>query len=114
MPALHVGDAEAGDVGGDNAVDLDQLGPAGRVPAGGGSPCGGAGLDPCVEHVGDGATTALARWLHGELGGDPLGLEPETVRLICVGRPRSSRPVKTRTSHTPIPRWRIVVTTAPA
>src|SRR5947209_2844394 len=35
---------------------------------------------------------------------------PRTVRLACVGRPRSSRPLKTRTSHTPGRRWRTVAT----
>ena len=33
---------------------------------------------------------------------------PRTVRLTCVGRPRSSRPVKARTSHTPGLRSRTV------
>ena len=37
-------------------------------------------------------------------------LPPRTVRLTCVGFPRLSRPVKTRTSHTPGRFSRIVAT----
>ena len=56
----------------------------------------------------DAAHAGRRRRCDRQLSGCSLRLVPRTVRLTCFGRPCSSLPTNTRTSHTPGDRSRIV------